>query len=245
MDDLIPVALFIVVTVISVLGNVWKKFSGNEPGPAELDDEDDEPIATAPRPVYRDDIPVARPKGTPPSMQRMQETVPSKERMAQTAPSKERMAQTAPSMERMAQTPESMQRMAEAPPSMPRQAPAMPRETLPQAPSMPKRRAEGPLVATLRQRAEEVRRQLEQAFEVTIEKPKPKAPQPRAPQSVSREAQGEGPAARPAHRAAPPQVAAAAPRRKKARAEGLFSCTDAVRRGIIMAEVLGPPKAFR
>ncbi len=105
---------------------------------------------------------------------------------------------------------------------------------------------------SLRERAQAIRTQIEQAFEGAVEEAAllqqpPKIPRRPTPQPARRLERAPAPTAgpRPTQRRASQKPAPEPPRRKAAPARALFSGMDDVRRGIIMSEVLGPPKAMR
>ena len=100
---------------------------------------------------------------------------------------------------------------------------------------------------TLRDRAEEIRRQLAQAFQAAVEQVAPPEP-PRVqarPQRLPEEKRPVQPPMMQQRRQPAPGPRGEQAPAGRSRVQQLFPGMAAVRRGIIMAEVLGPPKAMQ
>ncbi len=244
MDEFIPVIIIGVIIISSIMGKIKE---AKEEAERQRRTESRRVRAqdlpeSAQRQLYGKgaDIPVAHAKGAPP--------MPPPRRVAEP-----RMAQPAQQPRRL-----QPQREKHIPPMPDNRTVKMPERTVMPTPS-------------LRERAQTMRDKLEHAFEevaeqadliqnpARVERKPPARPQrPSAQQRQARKAQAQQQARQAQQQKAEQQRQrqaaqqkqararrAAAPRRQPATARTLFTSMNDVRRGIVLSEILGPPKSMQ
>lgn len=249
MDSVIGPLFVILMLVISIAGKIQeRKRAKEEQQKAPRIHAEDLPPATR-RAIYgSSDVPVARAKDV--ALSERSSVLAELERAGKSGSAA--MPERTPSVfEPRTARPAPTRPMAARPPQT-RPTPPRPVQTsrMQRPPAMPQRGA-----PTLRERAQDIRAQIEKALQQAVEEAlPPQAPPPvrrTAPRSaaprraVASPAPEERSVAQPRHEEAAP-VHGAGPRGHRRRSSrGLFANMNDVRRGIVMSEILGPPKALR
>ena len=194
----------------------------------------DLPPATR-RAIYgSSDVPVARERGAAPQSERARQLA----RLEETAKGPAAVPERVPAA--------FEPRVAR--PAQPIQVRPVSAQPVQPPPVRPQPVAPGP--TTFRQRAQTIREQIGKALEDAIEQataqqqappPTPRRPQPRRAKAPPPRPAAPGGRREPARRPAVPSPA----RRAEAAPHVLFSDLGGIRRGIVLSEILGPPKALR